>query len=147
VATGSDERSAILLGAASQMWESIGAQLYGSEHWIARREQFESRARANLGASQFRECRDRGTHMSVSELIRFALDEPVLAESPPSERSADHLTVREREVAEYICRGLSNKEIAAAMVISPRTVDGHVARVLRKLGVTRRSQVSDAFAQ
>jgi len=56
------------------------------------------------------------------------------------ERSADaaklaQLTAREREVLEQAARGLHAKEIAAALRISPRTVEVHKTRIMAKLGV------------
>jgi len=44
------------------------------------------------------------------------------------------LTVREREVAELLVRGLKNAEIADALGISVKTVDTHRGHVLKKLG-------------
>ncbi|MBW0114288.1 ATP-binding protein [Pseudonocardia abyssalis] len=52
------------------------------------------------------------------------------------------LTRREREVAGLVAAGLTNREIAAQLVIAPRTADGHVERILSKLGVRRRSMVA-----
>jgi DNA-binding CsgD family transcriptional regulator len=45
------------------------------------------------------------------------------------------LTRREREVCDLICQGKSNKEIARALEISPRTVEDHRMGVTRKMGV------------
>ncbi|HEY5856638.1 MAG TPA: LuxR C-terminal-related transcriptional regulator [Aldersonia sp.] len=145
---GSKERSAVLLGGASQMWDSFGMQLYGSRHWVERRAQFEATARRGLGDERFAELRRRGAAMSVPELIRFALDED---EFPVERRSREPaaaalLSPRELEVAGLIAAGMSNKQIAARMVLSPRTVEGHVVNVLRKLGTTRRHQVATALA-
>ncbi|MGV9270821.1 helix-turn-helix transcriptional regulator [Kitasatospora sp. NPDC003701] len=47
------------------------------------------------------------------------------------------LSPREQEVARLLGDGATNKEIAAALFLSPRTVEQHVAKVLRKLGTTR----------
>lgn len=52
------------------------------------------------------------------------------------------LTAREREVAELIAIGLTNKQIAASLQIEPGTVKSHVHSVIRKLGVSRRAQVA-----
>jgi DNA-binding CsgD family transcriptional regulator len=51
------------------------------------------------------------------------------------------LTAREREVARLIARGLSNREIAAALLVSERTVEAHAGHIRDKLQVTSRSQV------
>jgi DNA-binding CsgD family transcriptional regulator/tetratricopeptide (TPR) repeat protein len=52
------------------------------------------------------------------------------------------LTRREREVAALIAQGKSNRDIAAALVVSERTVTTHVTNILNKLGFTSRSQVA-----
>lgn len=44
------------------------------------------------------------------------------------------LTIREREVLQLIAGGQSNKEAGRQLGISPRTVEGHRARVMQKLG-------------
>jgi DNA-binding NarL/FixJ family response regulator len=53
----------------------------------------------------------------------------------------DQLTTREREVVRHTVGGLSNKEIADRMAISPSTVKAHLTRVFRKLEVRDRTQL------
>ncbi|MDX3341733.1 AAA family ATPase [Streptomyces sp. ME02-6979.5a] len=53
----------------------------------------------------------------------------------------DHLSPRERAVARLAALGLSNREIARELVLSHRTIEHHVARALRKLGVSSRTEI------
>jgi DNA-binding CsgD family transcriptional regulator len=57
-------------------------------------------------------------------------------------KAAGPLTRREREVAELVAQGLSNRGIAAAIHTSERTVETHVRHILEKLGLRNRTQVS-----
>jgi predicted ATPase/DNA-binding CsgD family transcriptional regulator len=54
----------------------------------------------------------------------------------------DLLTTREREVAALVAAGLTNKDIAARLVVSKRTVDAHLEHILGKLGYNSRVQVA-----
>jgi DNA-binding NarL/FixJ family response regulator len=58
--------------------------------------------------------------------------------------SGDHaqvadITAREREVIQYVARGYTNKELAAALEISVKTVETHKANAMAKLGLTSRA--------
>ncbi len=57
------------------------------------------------------------------------------------------LTRRETEIAALLAEGLSNKEIAARLVISQRTAETHVDHILSKLGMTSRAQVAGWVAE
>ncbi len=52
------------------------------------------------------------------------------------------LTQRETEVAALVAEGLSSKQIAARLVVSPRTAESHVDHILAKLGFTTRTQIA-----
>ena len=52
------------------------------------------------------------------------------------------LSEREREVIALVARGLTNREIAEALIISEKTARNHVSNILDKLGLTRRSEAA-----
>ncbi|OKJ03267.1 helix-turn-helix transcriptional regulator [Kitasatospora sp. CB01950] len=65
--------------------------------------------------------------------------------SPGRRGYGEALSPRERQVAELVAQGAGNQDIAQALFLSPRTVEHHVASVLRKLGVGRK-EVAEALA-
>src|SRR6516165_4148351 len=65
----------------------------------------------------------------------------------PARRSASPLTAREHEIVVLIERGLSNRQIADELVISPATAARHVANILSKLGFTSRTQIASWAAR
>jgi DNA-binding CsgD family transcriptional regulator len=56
----------------------------------------------------------------------------------------DQLSPREREVADLASSGMTNREIATTLHLSPRTVEQHVARAMRKLGTASRRALADS---
>jgi DNA-binding CsgD family transcriptional regulator len=64
----------------------------------------------------------------------------------PGPRRDGVLTDREYEVLRLIAEGLSNREIAEALVISPKTAEHHVGQVLAKVGAKRRSEAAALLA-
>ena len=57
------------------------------------------------------------------------------------------LSSREVEVLAHLTDGLTDREIAEALVISPRTVESHVSSILRKLGVRNRAEAARAYRE
>ncbi|MFF1873897.1 LuxR C-terminal-related transcriptional regulator [Kitasatospora herbaricolor] len=145
------DRAASLFGAADSVWREIGtsADNYaplgkGHHHYV-------SIVRESMGDESYEEALHRGRGMTGERAIDFALGvrEPAstIVKSPhPSSELTAPLTRREREISELVAEGLPNKEIAARLVISPRTVETHVQNVLSKLGFTSRAQIAHLFA-
>lgn len=58
---------------------------------------------------------------------------------------AEALSAREREVLHLLAEGLTDREIAGALAISPRTVESHVSSLLHKLGVRNRAEAAQRY--
>jgi two-component system response regulator NreC len=76
-------------------------------------------------------------HPSITQFLVKDLS----PDSKPKKDIHDQLTPREVEVMGYIIRGYSNRQIAEALVISTRTVEGHRASLLSKLGLKNRVEL------
>jgi DNA-binding CsgD family transcriptional regulator len=60
--------------------------------------------------------------------------------------SGDELTAAERRVAELAAQGMTNREVAAALHLSPKTVEANLARIYRKLGIGSRAELGARMA-
>ena len=75
-----------------------------------------------------------------SQMLKGMLSEMKPGSATPS--AARNLTKREREILSLVAEGLSNREIADKLVLSPETVKSHVAAILEKLNVSDRTQAA-----
>jgi DNA-binding CsgD family transcriptional regulator len=139
-----ERRAVLLLGAIEAMSQTIGYALYG---WA--RDAFDRIAdstRSVLGEDDFATLWRQGTQLTVSEAATEAL--AVSHEWAPSASSTDEanpetvnvrLTSRERDVLRLLVEGYSDRQIAAALSISPKTAGNHVSRILAKPEVETRT--------
>ncbi|MFI7665709.1 protein kinase [Nocardia sp. NPDC049526] len=139
VADEDGERAAVLMGAAENLLRSAAsgfAVFPGATHV---HDECERTVRRTLGERRFDTAFRRGQAMEHNAAVTYALGEAPTATALASQLT---LTKRERQVADLIAQGLTNKQIAAKLVISQRTADGHVEHILSKLGFTSRAQIA-----
>ena len=84
-----------------------------------------------------------GDSLLSPSVTRRVIDRMAQQPTPDLSNQAklDELTPREREVLELVAGGLSNRELAAELVIEEATVRSHIRRILMKLGLRDRVQV------
>ncbi len=138
---GDCERAARLLGALRHIWGSVGGPLFSC--LVGYHEQCESVARKGLGEKKFDAAFRKGAELSLDGAIALALAEKASVKEPPEGLAEESpLTRREMEIARLVAQGMSNKEIAASLVIAQRTAEGHVEHILSKLGFSSRAQIA-----
>ncbi|MEV4578200.1 LuxR C-terminal-related transcriptional regulator [Nonomuraea jabiensis] len=132
------EGAVLAAAAATALRESIG-QVGAS----GRIDELLALARGRLGADRVELLWARGTGMPPEVVAGLVLDgDPGSAAPPPPVPARDGLTAREREIAAMLARGLSNRGVAEALVISPATVARHVAIIMEKLGFDSRARIA-----
>ncbi|WP_329787101.1 LuxR C-terminal-related transcriptional regulator [Lentzea sp. DG1S-22] len=134
-------RATTLLGATNEIWQSVGYPMFGSRYFGAPHGECESMSVSALGEQEFRAVFRKGMDLELEDAVAFAIGEEQ-AEDPAPAATPTPLTRREQQVADLIAGGMSNKEIAARLVIARRTAEGHVERILQKLGFTSRAQIA-----
>jgi non-specific serine/threonine protein kinase len=139
-----------LLGLTSELLESVGFRF---DPWD--RELYDgyvAAARKGLGEEGFGKAWAEGRAMSMEQAIEYVqgVDAPWparrevrgAAKDEGTASEAGVLTRREREVAVLISQGKTNRLIGEELVVSERTVEGHVNNILTKLGFRSRAQIS-----
>lgn len=154
------ERAARLLGAAQAIWRTSGAKVDETNAYSVFDKRSEAMLREALGSGpsdteMFANAFAEGASYSFEQALALALGEDEEVEVPEETAASTGaraevpggLTRRETEIAALLAEALSNKEIAARLVISQRTVETHVDHILSKLGMTSRAQVAGWVAE
>jgi predicted ATPase/DNA-binding CsgD family transcriptional regulator len=137
VAEGRAEIAAILLGAAEAERDSADVPIPARE--VGPHEETVRAARSALGEDRFAEAWAAGRAMTMAEAMAAAEASVAPAEAAAPTGDAGPLTPREAEVLRLVARGLTDAEVADALVLSRRTVHAHLRSVYRKLGLGSRS--------
>jgi predicted ATPase/DNA-binding CsgD family transcriptional regulator len=140
---GRHQRAARLLGMAEARARAGDAPLSGFAELAPFHEGSEDRIRSALGEPAFRTARGHGAELSYEAALAYALEEPASAPGESAEAlDPSPLTPRETEIARLVAKGLSNKEIAAALTIAVRTAEGHIEHILSKLNFNSRTRIA-----
>lgn len=149
-AEGKPERAMRLAGAAAAL-RTASARTIPQARVIEREARLEPARRA-LSVETAAAAWAEGATMSLEQAIAYALEPAAEAARASPARAhkglpTDPLTPREREVAILLARGLTNREIAAELVIAEGTAGIHVDHILAKLGFHSRAQVAAWVAE
>ena len=140
------EHAALLAGAAQAVWRSIPADLPVP---LARyRAEYVDSARRALGVQRWSALEGEGSALQRVEAVALALGEPTPRTredgdgADQTRRAGARLTPRQEEVAVLVAEGLTDREIAARLVVSPRTSEYHVEQILTRLGFRSRTEIA-----
>ncbi len=143
-------RSVRLWGAAESVLDALGLGLGPAErHFYG---PYFAVARTRLDEGTWEAAWAEGKAMTLEEALEYALcseQEPtnpptvfVPEEQPSTDETSEKLTRREKEVAVLVTQGLPNRHIAKKLYVSERTVEAHVRKILKKLGLNSRTQIA-----
>ena len=137
-ALGKHVQAVRLFAAAEALRDHLGSGLRLPERAVYERSLDE--VRRTVGAQTFQTARAAGLTMSSDGAVSEALDAlDEYADTSTTSPDSKGLTPREQDVLRLLVAGHTDREIASALYISPRTAQGHVAHVFAKLGVSTRT--------
>ncbi|WP_329562124.1 LuxR C-terminal-related transcriptional regulator [Kitasatospora sp. NBC_01266] len=137
------DRAAEHFADSHRRWQQIG-HLYESAHTAEHLGHALARSHPEDAAGHLTEAADVYNDLDATADLgrcRHLQHELGLARTPTRGRRGygGQLSPREKQVAEFLVQGATNQDIAESLFLSPRTVEHHVANVLRKLQTTRKS--------
>jgi DNA-binding CsgD family transcriptional regulator len=133
--------AAALAAAASAVWEGLGTDVEAfGPHLHQDSTHSATIVREALGEKAIANLTRRNASLTLDAAVAMALGSDRTASDKSAAKSP--LTKRENQIAELVAQGLSNRAIAESLVLSPRTVDGHVEHILTKLEFSSRSQIA-----
>ncbi|PFG93090.1 non-specific serine/threonine protein kinase [Saccharopolyspora erythraea NRRL 2338] len=143
-ARGRPDLAVRLFAAVVALWQPLGTYLFGIRCYLDWHTAALARARGMLRVAELRSAEREGSSFTLAEAVADALGEREVVS--PADVPAQ-LTRREREVADLVARGLSNRQIAQQLVIAKRTSDSHIEHILTKLGFSSRAQIAAWVAE
>jgi non-specific serine/threonine protein kinase len=136
-------RAARLWGAVESMVEVFGMRITPMARSLTDYEGHLAASRSQLGEEAFAAAWEEGRAMALEQTVDYALQPPQEApqtEAPPVYPSG--LSAREVEILRLVARGMTNARIAQELFLSPRTINGHLGSVYRKLGFSSRAEAA-----
>jgi non-specific serine/threonine protein kinase len=133
-------RALRLAEAATALRDAIGSTAFPMDRQRLRR--WLEVAERRIGTAAANRARTEASAMSLDEVIAYALAEPTAhadGASSVSEQSFGGLTRRELEVPRLLALARSNRQIAAELVLSQKTVERHLGHIFTKLQVSSRA--------
>jgi DNA-binding NarL/FixJ family response regulator len=138
VAVGERDAHAALNEAAAA-FDALGYRLDAARAWLWHGRALQRAGRRAAAADAFAEARDRFLAMHAQSWAEQAAAD--LERVAPG-RTTGALTEDEARIAELVIDGRRNREIASSLFVSVATVEAHLTRIYRKLGVRSRSELS-----
>ncbi|MEV0464558.1 AAA family ATPase [Nocardia tengchongensis] len=146
-ARGALEAAAQAAAAAIAHYGQAGMPVFRAQAMLAAAEIDGKRGDFATATARIAAAREEFAAAGAHELLTAATTAQRKLAGHRSVSGATILSEREREVAELAARGLTNKDIAEKLFLSPRTVEDHLGRILRKLGLTGRGGIAHKLAE
>jgi DNA-binding CsgD family transcriptional regulator len=130
--------SAIDLGREARPFDLARIRLLYGEHLRRERRRTDARAQLRAALESFEGLRAE----PWADRARAELRATGETARRRDAGAVDQLTAQELQISRFVAEGMSNKEIAAHLFLSPRTIDSHLRNVFSKLGITSRTQLA-----